>query len=310
MQNLLILSLIFLFFFNQMLAQEGLKIGVHFIPGASIAINNEDTEKGKMLALEASFAYNTGILMGYGITEIFSISTGVQYHQHTANFIHNRNLLSTGLNDPNTGKKFSRRTAYVRVPLFLEFCSDPNQVIGIFARLGPHFDFLVNATYKDARLEGFSQYDAANGIDLQQKITLYQKNSTGNGIISLGRKGRIYRSFVPGITAEVGAQVRISDFLKMTFLIHVEGSSNPEGEGAASLAHNLNRGDYLVTSNPISNPNNATVDNLKSSQEETPFDTVFPNYIDETDPNVTFRSPTWNLMAGFQIGFIYTYIPQ
>jgi len=291
-------------------SQEGLKLGLHFTPGISMALNNEDADKGSTLDLQTSFAYNTGFLIGYGVTEIFSVSTGVGYQQHTAAFIHNRKNLSSGISDPNYAATITRQANYIRVPLFVEISTDPNRALGFFARLGPHFDFLITAVYKDARLDGFSNYDSDAGIDLRQKITLYQKNETTNGIISLGRQEKIYRDFVPGITAEIGAQVRINDYLKMTLLLHFEGSSNPEGEGAASFAHNLNRGDYLVSSNPISSPGQATVDMNKSTQEGTPFDAVFPNYTNDMNTNATFRSPTWNLMAGFQIGIVYTYSPE
>jgi hypothetical protein len=309
MRNLFLLLSI-LFISTLSFSQEGLKLGLHFTPGISMALNNEDADKGTTLDLQASFAYNTGLLVGYGVSETFSVSTGVGYQQHTTTFTHNRRNISSGTLDPNYGTKITRQANYIRVPLFLEISTDPNRAIGFFARLGPHFDFLTAAVYKDARLDGFSQYDSDAGIDLRQKVTLYQKNEATNGIISLGRQEKIYRNFVPGITAEIGAQVRISDHLKMTLLLHVEGSSNPEGEGAASFAHNLNRGDYLVTANPISSPGQATVDGNKANQEESPFDAVFPNYTDDMDTNATFRSPTWNLMAGFQIGIIYTYSPE
>lgn len=306
MRNLfLLLSLLFISSLS--IAQEGLKLGLHVTPGLSMALNNEDLDKGASLNLQTSFAYNAGFLIGYGVTEILSVSTGVGYQQHIAAFVHDRKNISSGGLDPNYGAKITRQTSYIRVPLFLEISTDPNRALGFFARLGPHFDFLISAVYKDARLDGFSQYDSDAGIDLRQEITLYQKNEATNGIISLGRQGKIYRNFVPGITAEVGAQVRINDHLKMTLLLHFEGSSNPEGEGAASFAHNLSRGDYLVTANPIASPGQAIVDGNKINQEETPFDAVFPNYTNDTNTNATFRSPTWNLMAGFQIGIVYTY---
>lgn len=308
MQNLLTLFLVIALSYSTT-AQEGLKLGVHFTPGISMALNKEDANKGETLDLTTAFAYNTGFLIGYGITEIFSISTGIHYQQHKATFIHKRALLSTNLADPNWGKKAIRETSYIRVPLLLEICTDPNRSIGFFARLGPHFDFLATATYKDTRLDGFSQYNANKGIDLRQSITLYQKNEATNGILSLGRKGKIYNDFVPGITVELGTQIRINDFLKVTLLMHLEGSSTPEGEGATSLAHNLNRGDYLVSANSISNPNDAAQDQLKANEEETPFDAIFPNYLDSSDPFSTFRNPTWNIMMGLQIGIIYTYRP-
>lgn len=309
MQNQFILFFVLLCCYTAS-AQEGLKIAAQFTPGISITINQEDRNQAKILDEQAAFAYNSGFLIGYGITEIFSISTGVAYSSHTAAFIHHRAQLPSGAKDINFGKKISRQSHYVRVPLLLELSTDPNLRIGFFARLGPHFDFLSQASYKDSRLDGFSRYDADKGIDLRQEISLYQKNTSSTGILSLGRKNKIYADFVAGITVELGTQIRINDHLKLTILAHAEGSSNPEGEGAASLAHNLTRGDYLVTSNSISDPIAASNDKTKAQEESTPFHTVFPNYRQDDAPYETFRSPTWNMMLGLQIGLIYTYQPQ
>lgn len=288
-------------------AQKGVKLGLQFTPGVSLALNNEDLDKGETLDAQAAFAFNTGITFGYGITEIFSISTGVSYSQHTASFVHNRAKLASGLTDINLGKKFSRVADYIRVPLLLSISSDPNRAAGFFARVGPHFDFLVNAVYKDARLEGYSRYNSATGINLRDDITIYQKNTSGAGLLSSGKKGKTFNDFTIGVTADLGVQIRINDFLQLTALLHFEASSNPDGPAAASFAHNLTQGDYLVTSNPLSSPVAASADATKIANEGTPFDATFPNYTSESDPFATHRNPTWNIMAGFQIGLVYTY---
>lgn len=306
MQRLFIFLAIFLFPFLSF-AQEGLKINAQITPSFSFSFNLQDTKKGETLQSEPAFGYSAGLLFGYGITEAFSLSTGVLYYQHQAHFEHQRIVLSSGAPDVNYGKKSSRASNYIRVPLLLGLASDPNRKWGVLARFGPHFNFLLDAHYYDERLEGYSGYDDAKGIDLRQRITLYQENLTTGGLIREGGEERIYKAFIPGITAEVGVQLRINDQLKLTALFHVEGSSNPEDEGAASLAHNLARGDYLVVANPFDNPTQNIQDNNKLSAEATPFDAVFPNYTDEDFPNVTARNPTWQVMVGLQLGIVYTY---
>lgn len=304
-QLLVLLAIIFISNTNSW-GQKGLKLGAQFTPGVSMALNNQDFDKESTLDLEAAFAFNAGFIIGYGITEQFSITTGVSYLQHTASFVHNRATLSSGTPDPNYGKKFSRQANYVRVPLLFELSSDPNQTAGFLVRFGPHFDFLTSGRYKDARLEGFSGYDANKGIDMRQEVTIFQPNHATGGLLSTGRKGQIYKDFVLGATLEVGAQVYLTDAVKMTFLVHFEASSNPEGEGAASFAHNLAQGDYLVMSSPVFNPTTAAMDEVKANDEETPFDATFPNYPLNGDENTTLRSPTWSIMAGLHIGVVYT----
>lgn len=288
------------------IAQEGLKLGAYLTPCVSLSFNQEDKQKGNTLQQKTSFGYTTGLLLGYGITEILSISTGVAYYEHRIQFEHQRTRLANDNADPNLGATALRRSQYIRVPLMVGLASDPNRQWGVLARFGPHFNFLVQANYYDTRLEDYSNYDAQQGIDLRQEISLYQENSNG-GLIKQGGTAPIYQIFVPGVTAEVGVQFRVNDQVKLTALVHVEGSSNPEAEGAASLAHNLNRGDYLVTTNPFDNPVLAQLDNNKQQIEATPFDAVFPNYTNPNAPNATTRATTWQMMVGLQLGIVYTH---
>ena len=293
------------YFSCSIIAQEGLKLSAYITPSICFSFNNEDLQKGNTLQQQNSFGYTTGLLIGYGITDIISVSTGVAYYEHRTQFEHQRATLPNDNADPNLGATALRRSQYVRVPLMMGLASDPNRQWGVLARFGPHFNFLLQANYFDARLNGYSNYNAEQGIDLGQKISLYQENSNG-GLIKQGGTARIYQVFVPGITAEVGVQFRVNDQIKLTALVHVEGSSNPEAKGAASLAHNLNRGDYLVTTNPFDNPVLAQLDNNKQQAEATPFDAVFPNYMNENTPNATYRSSTWQMMLGLQLGIVYT----
>ncbi len=244
----------FLFLFSVAVvaaAQEGLKIGAQITPCLSFSFNSQDTKKGSTLERQAAFGYSAGILVGYGITEAFSLSTGALYYEHQANFQHQRTVLNNGQSDPNLGAMIERQSTYIRVPLLFGLASDPNRKWGVLARFGPHFNFLLNAQYYDTRLDGYSNYNKNTGIDLRQEITLYQENVATGGLIREGGRAAIYKAFVPGVTAELGLQLRVNDQFKVTALLHVEGSSNPEDEGAASLAHNLTRGDYLVTADPF-----------------------------------------------------------
>jgi len=314
MQNFTFL-LIALFVSGNIYAQHGIKMGVSFTPGVSFSLNNEDLDKGTTLDMESAFAFNSGVTIGYGLTEMISISTGVIYNQHTANFVHKRerftNTFGNEVNDVNKDKKISRKADYIRVPILFEVHGDPNRSAGFFFRIGPHFDFLASAVYKDERLIGFSKYDEAAGIDLSQEITLYEENSSSSsGISKTGEKGKIYNDFVIGVTMEIGAQFRINDHFKMTFLLHMETSSNPEGKGAASFAYNLDRGDRIVTSTAFNDPTASQADIDLAEAQGTPFDAMFPNYIDENSPHVTHRAPTWNIMGGLQIGIVYTLRPE
>jgi hypothetical protein len=288
-------------------AQEGLKISAQVTPCLSLSFNPQDRYQSTTLKAQPAFGYSAGLLLGYGITEAFSISTGVSYYEYQARFEHQRRFLSDGSRDLNAGKTALRQSNYLRLPLLLGLASDPNRKWGVMARFGPHFNFLLQARYFDQRLEGYSGYNSEEGINLKQEITLYQENTLNGGLIKEGGEAAIYNTFVPGITAEVGLQWRVTDQIKLTALVHLEGSSNPEDEGAASLAHNLARGDYLVTANPFDAPELSRQDLAKQQQEGTPFETVFPNYTDEAYPNASIRAPTWQFMLGLQLGIVYTY---
>ena len=287
-------------------AQEGLKLGAYLTPALTLPINTQDGQQGATLRNRSAFSYNAGVQVGYGLTELFSLSTGLAFHQFTASFEHGRQLLPDGRADDNFGAIALRRAQYMRVPLLFGISTDPNRPWGIIGRIGPHFDFLLDAVYFDERLIGYSQYQADQGIDLRQAVTLYEPTADGSGLMRRGDQAAVYRDFLFGITAQIGVQVRVNDQLKFTFMIHAEASSNPEDEGAASLGHNLNRGDYLVTSNPLVDRTAANADQLKFQDEGTPFEAVFPNYDDDNQPFVTERAPTWNTMLGLQIGLVYT----
>ncbi len=287
-------------------AQDGLKLGAYLTPALTFPSNAQDAQQGVLLQHRPAFSYNAGALLGYGVTELFSISTGAGFHQFTAAYEHRRQQLPDGRPDPNLGALAVRRAQYLRVPILFELSTDPNRLWGLIGRLGIHFDFLLDAVYYDERLIGYSNYVASRGIDLRQPVTLYQMNSAGTGLMLRGGKAPVYREFLAGFTAQFGVQLRLSDALKMTCMLHFESSSNPEDEGAASLGHNLNRGDYLVSADPLINRNAAGGDASKQQQDGTPFEAVFPNYSNPDQPYATTRANTWNTLIGLQIGIVYT----
>lgn len=306
MRQLLLCCWLLLFGMPFTIAQKGLKLGLQGTGGVSMAWNQEDFDRESIFKWEPAVAFNAGVLLGYGFTDIISVLTGVGFNQHTASFVHQRSTLESGMPDLNEGKRFFRRAGYIRVPILFEVGSDPNLGAGFCFRIGPTFDFLTGAQYKDERLDGYSNYISSSGIDLSDEITIYTENASTGGLVSTGRKGKVYQDFVIGVTLEIGAQIRFSDNLKMTILAHFEGCSNPEGEAAASFAHNLDRGDFLAIANPVSNPSEAAADAIKYDAEATPFDTTFPNYPLNGNTNATQRSGTWNFMAGLHIGIVYT----
>lgn len=293
-------------FCTSLMAQEGLKLGVYVTPGLALPGNAEDAQQGTLLQNRAAFSYNSGLLFGYGLTDLFSIQTGVGFHQFTAAYEHRRQQLPDGHPDPNLGAMAVKRSQYLRVPLLFEVSTDPNRRWGVIGRVGFNFDFLLNAVYYDQRLIGYSNYLHAQGIDLTRPVTLYQANPDGTGLMLRGGKAAVYRDFITGFTAQVGLQFRLSDALKITAMVYVETASNPEDEGAASLGHNLNRGDYLVTADPLLNRTMAQQDASKQRTEGTPFEAIFPNYTDPDQPYATSRSATWNTLIGLQIGMVYT----
>lgn len=293
-------------FCTSLLAQEGLKLGAYVTPALSFPSNAEDIQQGTLLQQHPTFSYNGNLLLGYGLTDLFSLHTGVGFYQFRATYEHSRQQLPDGRPDPNIGTMAVKCTQYLRVPLLFEISTDPNRRWGVIGRVGVHFDFLVNAVYTDERLMGYSNYFHAQGIDLTQPVTLYQMNADKTGLMLRGGKAPVYKEFLVGLTAQVGLQFRLSDALKVTVMLHAETASNPEDEGAASLAHNLNRGDYLVTADPLLNRNAANEDALKQQLEGTPFEAIFPNYSDPNQPYVTTRSATWNTLIGLQMGMIYT----
>ena len=303
MKNLTFL-VIALFMSSNVFAQKGLKIGLQFTPGATASLQNEDFDRGEDLNLDPTFGYNFGLTLGYGITETFSISTGIMFNNHVSQFVHDREFLSnTSLSDPNYKKKFARTLGYVRVPVLFEVGSDPTQAGGFFFRIGPHFDFLTGGKYTDQRLEGFSNYDTEKGIDLTGQTALWEPAADKKSAVKTSEMGDIYNKVVVGVTLEIGGQIRLTDYLKMILTVHLESAlTNPEGVGASSFTHNIY--DEVSADNPLSLAGIA--DAAKATTEQTPFQAMYPNYTNADQRWATERGTAFNVMGGVTLGVIYT----
>lgn len=282
-----------------------------FTPGVSLALNSEDFDRGRDLDLQAAFGFDVGFKVGYSFNDKLSLVTGVGFTSHKAAYVHERDVISLGFGltkaDPNVNKKFSRSLGYVRVPLLLQIGgSSADEGGGFFFRFGPTFNFLTGARYKDDRFIGYSKYDAAiaqnpDGLDVNKTTELWEttdggvtKQKKGGG----GMMGPIYNSFVLGFALDLGGQIRLAENFKMIITLHLETTlTNPEGEGAASYAHNISD-DVMSTSN--------LADWAKYSNDLTPFAATYPNYTNSDYPNLTKREPTFNVFGGLTIGFAYT----
>jgi len=298
-----------LFMATNTFAQKGVKIGLHFTPGASMGLNNEDFDKGETLNLSGSFGWDLGLTVGYGFNDKLALVTGIGFNSHTAGFVHDRVTIYDGTifatADPNLKAKFSRSLGYIRVPLYLQIGgSSGDEGGGFFFRFGPTFNFLTGAKYEDSRLEVFSGYDKTTGIDVNKQTDLWTSNDGGitktrttDAASPTGyQQGDIYQGFVLGVGLDIGGQIKLAENFHMLITLHLETSlTNPEGIGAASYAHNISS-DVVKT---IS-------DGTTVVAQETPFDATYPNYTAEAKKNISTRESTFNVFGGLTFGFQYT----
>ncbi len=288
-------------------AQKGVVLSLDFTPGASLAINDEDFDRGRDLDATASFSYDFGFKVGYGFNDKLSLVTGIGFHSHKAGFVHERDVvtvLGAKVTDKNHNKKFSRTLGYVRIPLMLQIGgSGADEGGGFFFRFGPTFNFLTSARYKDDRFVGYSVYDATIaenplGIDVNKQTDLWSSSNGGVSSSKTGGQGAIYESFVLGMNLDIGGQIRLADNFKMIITLHLETTlTNPEATGAASYANNI-RGDVYSSTN--------VSDLSKTVTDLTPFAATFPNYKDEDLSGITQRAQTFNVFGGLTFGFCYT----
>ncbi|BDS09681.1 porin family protein [Aureispira anguillae] len=248
MKNLTFLALA-LFMTSNIFAQKGLEITVGFTPGLSFMLNDEDLAEGQALNIQPTFGFQTGLTVGYNFSERIGLATGIGYAALGQNYTTDYDGWAK-----DDQIKYDRKTSYIRVPVLLRVGGDPTASTSAFLRFGPHFDFLSSAI-------GRNYGSKNNPTDVSRNYRDVSKLLSSD-------KAEIYKSFVLGLTLEVGGKIRINDQMGVLVLFHLETSlTNPEGEDAA----------YTIYSG-------------------------FPSSGTLTSPE---RAGTWSLMAGLNIGFQY-----
>ena len=198
-----------------MFAQKGLEITAGFTPGVSFILNDEDFAEGESLNIQATFAYQGGLTLGYNFSETIGLATGIGIAALGQNYTTDFDNVA---NDDQI--KYDRKLTYVRVPLLLRVGGDPTAATSAFFRFGPHFDFLSGAI---GRNYGSANNPADNSTNYRN-ITKLLSSETAE----------IYNGFVLGMTLEVGGKIRITDQMGVLLMFHLESSlTNPEGQDAA-----------------------------------------------------------------------------
>ena len=198
-----------------MFAQKGLEITAGFTPGVSFILNDEDFAEGESLNIQATFAYQGGLTLGYNFSETIGLATGIGIAALGQNYTTDFDNVA---NDDQI--KYDRKLTYVRVPLLLRVGGDPTAATSAFFRFGPHFDFLSGAIGRN--------YGSANNP--ADNSTNYRKITK----LLSSEEAEIYNGFVLGMTLEVGGKIRITDQMGVLLMFHLESSlTNPEGQDAA-----------------------------------------------------------------------------
>lgn len=229
---------------NLSFAQKGIEVGLEFTPAVTFILNDNDFAEGDNLNFKGTFGFNTGLSLGYNFSDGIGISSGILYSKQGQNYITDYNGVSKANQD-----EFARKLSYIRVPLLLKMNGDPTASSSSYFRIGPHFDFLSGARFT---------YDDKDGLfDADWNLL---KDSPF-------KDDEIYKKFVFGITLEFGGSANINEYLKLTFMLHMSGNLNSEGEDAA----NYYPSDFVVAA---------------------------PPYYE--------RAGAFNVMAGINVGFRYT----
>lgn len=236
MKNLTFLALALLLSGN-IFAQQGLEITAGFTPGLSFILNDEDLAEGEALNIQPTFAFQTGLTLGYNFSERIGVATGIGVAALGQNYTTDYDGWSS-----DDQVKYDRKITYIRVPLFLRVGGDPTAPSSAFFRFGPHFDFLSSAI---GRNYGSANNPSDNSVNYRDINKLLSSDDA-----------EIYNGFVLGLTIEVGGKIRITDQMGVLLLFHLETSlTNPEGNDAATYAG-------FPTSGTILSPERGTAWNL------------------------------------------------
>jgi hypothetical protein len=211
MKNLFF-TVVALFATSSIFAQQGLEITLGFTPGSSLYLNDEDFAAGEDLNFQATYAFNTGLTVGYNFTDKIGIATGIGFAQLNQNYITDRDGVSKS--DQN---RWTRSQSYLRIPVLLRVGGDNMNGSSAFFRIGPHFDFLTAATSLN---KGSENNPSENTTNLRDQSIL-------------GTKINLVEDMVIGLSADVGARIRINDYMGILLMLHLEGNLlNMEAEDA------------------------------------------------------------------------------
>jgi hypothetical protein len=257
----LTLFILVIFATNLSFAQKGIELGIEFTPAITFIINNEDFDRdfyGPFTRM--TFGYNTGLSFAYNFNDNLGISSGIMFSRQGQKYLITKAIYA--LPDKPNKDFFERELSYIRVPLLFKL----NSGISYF-RIGPHFDFLQDASYEYID-NGAREAYYSNWYE-QDKVSLLRDPEF--------RDLAIYKKFVLGLTIEFGGNLNINEYLKLTFMLHMSGNLNSEDVGAAEAA-----GPPFLFSPPTRTP------------------LMYP-----TDPGGG-RGAAYNVMCGINVGFRYT----
>lgn len=203
MKNAFLLILTFFTLSSGLFAQNGgdWELGLNFTPNSSHIFNKND---GNVSGLKRpfTFGFNAGVMATYYFNENVGLAFGLQYVQNGQRYEYPTIL--GNIED-------SRRLGYLRIPVLVHFHNIGNT--GLYARVGPNFDFNVDAKNKAT-------------TDIKDK----------------------YRTFALGVTGELGYAFRLTDRTRLLLGVQVASTlSNPEKENAQFFG-NSNR-DYSANFN-------------------------------------------------------------
>lgn len=215
MKNLTFLALA-LFLSSNLFAQQGLEITAGFTPGISFILNDEDFAEGEALNIQPTFAFQTGLTVGYNFSERIGLATGIGLASLGQNYTTDYDGWAA-----DDQIKYDRKINYIRVPLLLRVGGDPTAPSSAFFRFGPHFDFLSSAIGRNYGSANNPNDNSTNYRDIRKLLS--------------SDDAEIYNNFVLGLTLEVGGKIRITDQMGVLLLFHLESSlTSPEGEDAAA----------------------------------------------------------------------------
>ena len=186
MKNALLVILTIFGLGTGLFAQSGgdWELGINFTPNSSHIFNKQDGDLSSVKR-PFTFGFNTGVSATYYFNENVGLNFGLQFVQNGQKY--ETNILGQTVE----GK---RQLSYLRVPVLVHFHNIGGT--GLYGRLGPNFDFLVDAQ--------------------------------GQGSTDL--KGS-YRDFALGVTGELGYAFTLTEKTRLLLGVQVASTlTNPEND--------------------------------------------------------------------------------